>query len=396
MKLAILGDTHFGKGYSIGKIDSKQQLNTRLLDYINTMNFVIDHCRDNKISHLIITGDIFEHKRPEASQTKVFSKLISRLMSLNIHTHIVVGNHDIIRDSKTTTVDMFAELNLPLINIWTNLRTVHIGDENNGLNIIFMPYCTRQMLQCFDNESAVKILQNKIKNEIKSIKNNDPIFIVGHFTLLGAQSHGILLNSNVTSDIILPIKSFPSKVDAIIMGHIHQHQIVSKKPYALHIGSMERSNFREGEDEKYLLEIENLKFTYRSLPTRKLCDIVLDCSDLDLDSNIEKDIKEKIIKLDKNINDSICRIEIIIDECMVNALNTNDIKNMIKKEFNIYHCANIFYKTVSKKQLRSSEITEKTNIKSAFYKWLEMEEDENVRKNLEEAGNKIIEELKGI
>ncbi len=42
MKIGIIGDTHFGAGYNMGKLDPKTQLNTRLLDFSNTFNTVID------------------------------------------------------------------------------------------------------------------------------------------------------------------------------------------------------------------------------------------------------------------------------------------------------------------------------------------------------------------
>ena len=53
MRAVILGDTHFGVGYSIGKTDKHRRLNSRLLDFSKTFDYVIDHMVSNDIHHFM-------------------------------------------------------------------------------------------------------------------------------------------------------------------------------------------------------------------------------------------------------------------------------------------------------------------------------------------------------
>ena len=78
MKIGIIGDVHIGASYSLGKTDPETQLNSRLLDYANTFNFIIDTFVKNKVSTVILTGDVFESKHPTTAQLNIFSKCLKR------------------------------------------------------------------------------------------------------------------------------------------------------------------------------------------------------------------------------------------------------------------------------------------------------------------------------
>jgi DNA repair exonuclease SbcCD nuclease subunit len=60
----------------LGKTDKSKRLNTRLLDFSKTFDYVIDYMISNEIKVFIITGDIFEHRRPKASELGIFAEKI--------------------------------------------------------------------------------------------------------------------------------------------------------------------------------------------------------------------------------------------------------------------------------------------------------------------------------
>ena len=113
MKAVILGDVHFGVGAALGKTDKNKRLNSRLLDFSKTFDYVIDYMISNDVKIFIITGDIFEYRRPRASELGIFAEKIQRLEEHGIETHIVAGNHDIIADERSTTIDVLQKLKLP-------------------------------------------------------------------------------------------------------------------------------------------------------------------------------------------------------------------------------------------------------------------------------------------
>ena len=400
MKIVILGDTHFGGGYSLGKIDSQKQVNSRLLDHAKTMEYVIDYCADNDITSFIITGDVFEHRRPESAQITIFSELLAKLSDLSIHTHIVIGNHDIIRARNATTVDMLEKLKLPYVHIWSEIDTFHIEsmDESDGLNVIFLPYRTRQMLKCDSNEEAIFFLKSRLIFERQSIRNKDKTIVVGHFALQSAKMNGAIIDINSVPEIILPIDTFDN-VESVIMGHIHQHQVLSKTPFITHIGSMEKTDFGESDENKYFLVIDTSPkehlYEFYLLPNRRIFDIKIDQSESLPDSNVMNKIQKyiKAYSLKNNLVDSIVKVEIILNENIVSEINSSKIIKLLH-ELGVYNCVGVYSSIVSKRQLRSSEITEKLSPRASFEKWLEFE-DEDIRDELKRAGNKIIDEIGG-
>ena len=179
MKIVILGDTHFGGGYSLGKIDSYSHLNMRLLDFSNTFDYVIDYMINNDVKHFFITGDIFDNRRPQASELSLFSKKICRLSELEIHTYIVIGNHDLIKEQNTTTLDVFSSLKLPFVHVFSDIDSIVC----NNINIVFLPFRTREMLNCSTNEEAVARTSTFLQYEMKKLNNHNPTIVIGHLMI---------------------------------------------------------------------------------------------------------------------------------------------------------------------------------------------------------------------
>ena len=139
MKIGIIGDTHFGAGYNLGKTDPKTQFNSRLLDFIHTFNSIIDEFISRDVRMVVLTGDIFETRHPTSAQLNAFSKCVQRAIKKNLEVVIVVGNHDQQRTIATTTVDFFNSLETPGMSIYGNFGVHTVKDEcGNNVNFILM------------------------------------------------------------------------------------------------------------------------------------------------------------------------------------------------------------------------------------------------------------------
>jgi len=210
------------------------------------------------------------------------------------------------------------------------------------------------------------------------------------------------LDFHAVSEIVLPPSMFSQGFDAVIMGHIHQHQVMSKDPLVAHIGSMERSDFGEAEDSKYFLIVDTgagpePSYEFQPLPVRPLHDITVDETGADPGSGVMADIRKRILDYadGRVLCGSVARAEVIVNDRIVSEVDTAEIMRMLSRELGVYHCAGVFATVVSKRQLRSSEITERLDPKSSFSKWLELEDDSKLRERLRKAGNQIIEESGG-
>jgi DNA repair exonuclease SbcCD nuclease subunit len=393
MKLVILGDTHFGGGYSLGTVNSYRQLNSRLIDFSNTFDHVIDYIKTNGVKHFAITGDIFEYRRPQASELGLFSEKLQRLSEIGVHTHIVIGNHDMIRDQCATTIDVLDRLKLPMVHIYTDINSVKCENGNDAINLIFFPFRTRQMLDCSTNEAAVRRLSDRLQYEIRGI-SKDPKILIGHFMLQGTMLGSAVIEGHA-DEISLPTEMFKD-LDGAIMGHIHPHHIVQKSPFVAYVGSMERKDFGDGGHLKYFLVVNydngKLVYQFEKLPVRPIYDIELDQS---MTSNGKLATEQCIGKLGifakkHKVADSIIRMNILINERSVYDLDKDRIRNFLKRELLINHCVSIHTQVVSKRQLRKSTITERIDPIKSFEEYLTLVENEEMRELMRIRGSRII------
>ena len=396
MKVVILGDTHFGCGYSMGKIMPYTKLNSRLIDYSNTFDYVVDYMVKHNVSHFIITGDIFQDRRPQASELSLFSEKIKRLEERNIFTHIVIGNHDLVREQRATTIDVLQKLQLPKTFIYSDVGSVACTEGEDILNVIFFPYRTKYMLDCSTNEEAVSRLNDRLQYELRGISNKGPKILVGHFMLQGTKLGNMVIDGSA-GEVILPKKMF-DELDAVVLGHIHPHQVVQKNPLITYIGSMEHKDFGESGVKKYFLVMDltqnNFVFKFERLPVRALFDISIDQSLAPDSSTAMNGVREYLIKYDNEnkLANSIVRITIFLNEKALFEFNRDEIRKFVKDVMKVDNCLSIHVQVISKRQLRKESITERKDPASSFLEYLDLIEDTQLKERMKEVGLKIITE----
>lgn len=394
MKLVILGDTHFGGGYSLGTINSYRQLNSRLIDFSNTFDHVIDYIKANDVKHFALTGDVFEYRRPQASELSLFSEKLQRLSEIGVHTHIVVGNHDMIRDQCATTIDVLEKLKLPMVHIYKDIDSVTCEDGTGDvINLIFFPFRNRQMLDCSTNDEAIGRLSDRLQYEIRGI-GKGPKILIGHFMLQGTMLGSAVIEGHA-GEISLPTEMFKD-LDGAIMGHVHPHHIVQKTPLVAYVGSMERKDFGDSGHLKYFLTVatekNKLVYQFEKLPVRALYDVEIDQSAAKDGKVATENCITKLKEFAKTHKtaDSIVRITIAVNERSLYELDKDRIRNFLKKDLQIHHCVSIHTQVVSKRQLRKASITERINPIKSFEDYLTLIENEEVRRLMKERGTRII------
>lgn len=391
MKICVLGDTHIGGSYALGNINLHQQSNSRLIDYSNTFDYVIDYMIKDNVKHFVITGDIFEYRRPHAAELSKFSEKLYRLSELGIHTHIVIGNHDTIRDYGSTTLGVIEELKLPMVHIYSSLSSRKCVDGvGDPINLIFLPYRNIPSMGCKTNEEAVRRLNEALQYEIKSIGVGYKI-LIGHFMLKDTMLGNMVESS---TEIVLPSSMFDG-LDGTIMGHVHTHHIIQREPFIAYIGSMERKDFGDCGQPKYFLSIDNasgeIVYIFKQLPVRSIYDIELDQSLIDDGEKATELCIEELKEFDKNhsLINSIIRLNIILNDKTTFSFNIEKIRKTIK-ELKVNNCVNIHIQSISKRQLRKSSITEQIDPVKSFEEYLEFVENKELKELMKERGIRII------
>jgi len=397
MKAIIIGDTHFGGGFSLGRVDPRKRVNSRLIDCSNTFDYIIDFGVANEVKHIIITGDVFEHRRPGPAEMSLFAAKIKRLSDLGIYTHIVIGNHDLIYEQNTTSINVLKELKLPKLYIYSEISSVECSDGlGDSINFIFLPFKTRKMLKCSTNKEAVERIKDRLYYEVSGISNLNPKILVGHLMVQGTML-GNAIAENYLGEISLPLNTFKN-LDGAVMGHVHPHQVVNRDPFVAYVGSMEKMSFADASHDKFFLYIRtkgnNVSFNFEKLNTRKLYDISINASDI----KNGKEATDYVINYVNNFaktNDifgSIVRLQILLSRMAIYNFSSYDIRKFLKDVHNIHNCVGIYPQAVSNRQLRKSSITERADPKEAFIEYLSLEENEDIKKEMKELGLPIIKE----
>ena len=330
----ILGDPHIGKGLSIGKAGIGSALNSRVIDQIHLLDWTLDQALDRGINYIIITGDVFEEPKPSSVLITLFIGWLKRCEANNIYVHIILGNHDILRTGNyyTSPLDIISECELPNVSIHKDMDTIFIGSTAFTL----LPFRDRKSFNVESNAEALDLLKNSLVYELASIPLTYKKILIGHLAIEGSIPVGDEID-DLTNELFCPVDMFQG-YDYVWMGHVHNPQVMSTKPYVAHIGSMDVSNFGETDHKKHIIVYDidgEEEFQKITLPTRLLQKIVI---------SVPKDTKDttqfvidEIKSNYKNLAKSIVRLEIHLASPDLLSTNRGDIEKSLYdlKVFNV-------------------------------------------------------------
>lgn len=272
----ILGDPHLGKGLSIGKISVGANLNSRIADQLNLLDWTLDLAVDRSIDHIIITGDVFEDPRPGPQLIAIFIAWLKKCQAYGVTVHIIMGNHDLFRSGMVfvSSLDIIAEMDLDNVNVYKDTNTVIIGSSAFTL----VPFRDRKSFGTESNADALALLRNSLVYELAGIPVTYKKVLVGHLAIEGSIPVGDEID-DIANELFCPVDMFAG-YDYVWMGHVHKPQVMKKnKPYIAHIGSMDISNFGETDHHKHIVIFDcnsvSNDFSIETLPTRPLKKLVI-------------------------------------------------------------------------------------------------------------------------
>lgn len=336
MSCLILGDLHIGKGINIGKPAQLGKLNSRIQDQIDLLEWALQYTVNYNLQNIILTGDVYQEPRPHPTVIAIFLKWLKKCEHNNINVHIVMGNHDIIRNGGLTTsaLDLVEAAELKAI-VYRDVTNV----EFDNFSLLMVPFFDKRMLESKDMP-PIDILKNKIQSKIS--KSNNIKFVVGHLAIEGSLEIGDEITDSL-NELYVPIDIF-NEFDYIWMGHIHKPQVLNfKNPYIAHIGSLDRSDFSKSEIEfdKIAIVIDsNCEFKQIKIPTRTLSHIKIEVPK-------DKDSTEFVINnlclenKKKSLNNSIIRLEIILGGIDQENIDREKIEDYLYNHIGIHHICNI-------------------------------------------------------
>ncbi len=321
MKLLHFADAHIDMA-NYGRHDPETGLPFRVLDFLKSLDTIVDAAISEKVEMVIFAGDAYKDRSPAPTFQREWGKRIVRLSQAKIPTLLLVGNHDLSPAiGRAHAIQEFDTLQVPFIKVLDKPQFLTPSDLwDVPVQVIAMPWVTRSGLMAnlemsaADTSEIFSSLESRISGLIEEYINEAdktlPLILTAHASVEGA-TFGMERMVMLGSDLVLPISLVKDqRLDYVAMGHIHKPQDVNKdqQPPVIYPGSIERIDFGEAGEPRYFViaHIEkgkNTEVEWKELTgTRRFIErrtsLISDENVTEvLKSQLPKDISDAIVKL---------------------------------------------------------------------------------------------------
>ncbi len=268
MRILHYADVHIGvENYS--RIDPATGLSTRLHDFLETFDELVDYAIGSDVHLALFCGDAYKSRDPSQTHQREFAKRIVRLSEAGIPSFLLVGNHDTPHvQGRATSLDIYRTLPMPSVTIGDSPTTYLIRTPAGPVQIVAAPWVRRSQLLAREdmrglttfqiNAKISDALTNIIQTQAEDLDPDIPAILAGHATVNDAQTsseQSMMLGSDhvlLRGSIALP------QFEYVALGHIHKRQTLGSDPLVAYSGSLQRIDFGEEKDEKgfYVIDLD--------------------------------------------------------------------------------------------------------------------------------------------
>ena len=343
MRILHFSDLHIGVE-NYGRIDPETGLSTRLGDFLDSLDQVVEFALNEGVDLVLLAGDAYKGRDPTQTHQREFAKRLNRLSQAGIPTFLLVGNHDLpAASSRATAVDIFPTLEVANVYVGHNLQNYDVNTPSGPLQILAVPWPRRSAILSREDSRGMSIeqvrqaLENRLTEGIEmtaaKLDPNVPAILTGHVTVNGA-TVGTERSMMLGQDHVLLVSALVRpQVEYVALGHIHKHQILrSDPPMVVYSGSLQRVDFSEEGDEKGFCVIDldpvapqghrMTNFEFHKLEARAFVtvDVSVELQDLDPTATVVRAIARK------DITDSVVRVRIVLAAEIESHLRETEIR----------------------------------------------------------------------
>lgn len=285
VKVLHFSDAHIDM-VNYGRHDPQSGLPVRVMDFLKSLDTIVDTAIDEKVDLVLFAGDAFKDRNPAPTFQREWGRRMMRLSQAGIPTLLLVGNHDMSPSmGRAHALESYDTLEVP------HIRTVDkpiflTPDDLEGLpvQIIALPWIARSGLIAHLGMSAVEPariyeeMERRLIGLVNSLldKTNPsiPTVLTAHASVQGAK-YGSERSVMLGQDLVLSGSLVRNpRLDYVALGHIHKPQNLNLDghPPVVYSGSIERIDFGEAEDEKYFI-IAHIEKGHTRIDWRKLSGI---------------------------------------------------------------------------------------------------------------------------
>jgi DNA repair protein SbcD/Mre11 len=274
MKLLHFADAHIDMA-NYGRHDPETGLPFRVLDFLKSLDAIVDAAVSEKVDMVIFAGDAYKDRSPAPTFQREWGKRIMRLSQAKIPTLLLIGNHDVSPSiGRAHALQEFKTLQVPFVKVLDQPSFLK-PDDLWGLpiQVIAMPWITRSGLMAATGETDSTEAFSRIEGNIGELiegwleeaDSSLPTILTAHASIEGAKFGGERLVM-LGNDLVLSgglVKN--PKFSYVAMGHIHKPQDVNEgfQPPVVYPGSIERVDFGEAKEDRFFViaDIEKGKDT---------------------------------------------------------------------------------------------------------------------------------------
>jgi exonuclease SbcD len=281
MKLLHFADAHIDMA-NYGRHDPQSGLPLRVLDFLKSLDTIVDTAIDEKVDMVIFAGDAYKDRSPAPTFQREWGRRIIRLSQAGISTFLLVGNHDMSPAAgRAHAVQEFDTLHIPHVRVLQKPEFLSADEVGLPVQMIAIPYISRSGLMAALGVSGVDKaevyseietrLTDLLKEWLENADPNLPVILTAHASVQGA-SYGSERTVMLGSDFVLPASLVKDKrLDYVALGHIHKPQDLNEgaHPPVIYPGSIERVDFGEAKDDKFFV-IADVKRGQTQVEWRKL------------------------------------------------------------------------------------------------------------------------------
>ena len=347
MRILHFSDLHIGVE-NYGRIDPETGLSTRLGDFLDSLDQVVEFALNEGVDLVLLAGDAYKGRDPTQTHQREFAKRLNRLSQAGIPTFLLVGNHDLpAASSRATAVDIFPTLEVANVYVGHNLQNYDVATPSGPLQILAVPWPRRSAILSREDSRGMSIeavrqaLENRLTDGIEmtaaKLDPNVPAILTGHVTVNGA-TVGTERSMMLGQDHVLLLSALARpQVEYVALGHIHKHQVLrSDPPMVVYSGSLQRVDFSEEGDEKGFCVIDldpvapqghrMTNFEFHKLEARAFVtvDVSIELQDVDPTATVLRAIARK------DIADSVVRVRIALAAEIEPHLRETEIRTALE------------------------------------------------------------------
>ena len=260
MRILHFSDLHIGVE-NYGRVDPQTGLSTRLLDFLSTLDELVEYALSQQVDLVLLAGDAYKGRDPSQTQQREFAKRLARLSSAGVPVFLLVGNHDLpLALGRATAIEIFPTLQVANIFVGDQPKTYTVTTRDGPLQIVAVPWPNRSKLLSREasrslsmeqvRERIEETLTRGIETMVGALDPSIPAVLTGHVTINGATTgteRSMMLGQDHS---LLPSAVHKPQLDYVALGHIHRHQVLRDNPMVVYSGSLQRVDFSEEGDTK--------------------------------------------------------------------------------------------------------------------------------------------------